>query len=288
MGLATIVFVLNARAAAKRRTLLWILAGLCFALVLLSRSATSLVATSGVLVMLPLLYVLRERSIRTVLVSLLMLLILGSIAMVVSLNLEAALQVVGKDTSLTGRVPLWMFLLDQVQDRPWLGAGYSAFWMGWTGPSEFVSNVTGGWYPSHAHNGFLNVALQLGGIGVALVLVGMATAVYRALRSLREGPPQAGIFSLSVLGFLTLTSMSESTLLAYDSLFWLLYTVAVFLPISTIGSTPPLFGRSPLQSSRAHVRVASRRGSASLGVKRRLRKLRSGNGRMPDSPQRSG
>jgi O-antigen ligase len=288
MGLATIVFVLTARAAAKRRTLLWAMAGLSFALVLLSRSATSLVATSGVLVLLPLLYVLRERSTRTVLLLLLMLLILGSITMVVSLNLEAALQVVGKDTSLTGRVPLWKFLVDQVQDRPWLGAGYSAFWMGWTGPSEFVSNVTGGWYPSHAHNGLLNLALQLGGLGVVLFLVGMTTAAYRALRSLRDGPPEGGIFSLSMLGFLVLTSMSESTLLAHDSLFWLLYTVAVFLPVNTSGSTRQPFGRSPSQFSRTDVRVAGRRGGASLGVKRRLREIRQGDGRISRGPERSG
>lgn len=233
MALGTIVLVLAARSAAKWRAAAWGGAGLCLALVVLSRSATALVVTGSVLALLPLLYVMRERSVRTVLFSLVMLLVVGGGAMVVSLNFEAALGLVGKDVSLTGRVPLWGYLLDQARARPWLGYGYSAFWLGWTGPSEFVSHVTGGWYPSHAHNGLLNLALQLGLIGVALFLLGLASALYHALRGLVDGPPAGGIFTLSMISFLLFTSISESTILTYDSMFWLLYTVAVFLPLSS-------------------------------------------------------
>jgi O-antigen ligase len=214
-----------------------------------------------------------ERSIRTVLLSLAMLLLVGGVAMAVSVNVEAALELVGKDTSLTGRVPLWEFLLDQARERPWLGYGYSAFWLGWTGPSEFVSHVTGGWYPSHAHNGLLNLGLQLGLTGVVLFLLGMASAVHRALRSLRDGPPAGGVFSLSMLSLLLLTSISESTILTHDSLFWLLYTVAVFLPVSCSERTPGF-----VVKSRGHISSIGRRavGSSdtwSLGVKRRLRHI---------------
>jgi exopolysaccharide production protein ExoQ len=130
-------------------------------------------------------------------------------------------------------VSLWGYLLDQARARPWLGYGYSAFWLGWSGPSEFVSHVTGGWYPSHAHNGLLNLALQLGLTGVALFLLGLASAISRASRSLLGGSPVGSIFSLSMISFVLLTSISESTILTYDSMFWLLYTVAVFLPLSS-------------------------------------------------------
>jgi O-antigen ligase len=233
MALGSIVCVLTARSASKWRSAAWAGAGLCFALVLLSQSATALVAAGAVLALLPLLYVLRERSVRTVLLSLVTLLVVGGVAVAVSLDPQAALALLGKDVSLTGRVSLWAYLLDQVRARPWLGYGYSAFWLGWSGPSELVSHVTGGWYPSHAHNGLLNLALQLGLTGVVLFLLGLAGAVYRASRSLLGGSPVGGIFSLSMISFVLFTSISESTILTYDGMFWLLYTVAVFLPLSS-------------------------------------------------------
>lgn len=75
---------------------------------------------------------------------------------------------------LTGRVPLWELLLSEhIADRPWLGHGLMAFW-----PHHEVM----AWAPSHGHNSFIDIALELGvGASVALATL-LAWPLLRALR----------------------------------------------------------------------------------------------------------
>ena len=47
---------------------------------------------------------------------------------------------VGKDSSLTGRTPIWAAIMRQVALRPWEGFGYGAFWRSApTGPAAWVA-----------------------------------------------------------------------------------------------------------------------------------------------------
>lgn len=87
-----------------------------------------------------------------------------------SLDFAAAL---GR-TSLSGRKLIWQAVLSQ-RASSLLGAGYSSFWMG---PRvERVWKAYGG-IINEAHNGYLELYLNLGYIGVALGLLFVA-AVYR-------------------------------------------------------------------------------------------------------------
>ena len=51
---------------------------------------------------------------------------------------------------------------------PWLGYGFDAFWQGNVGASGDVS-IRMYFYPNHAHNGFIDLALSLGNVGLALL-----------------------------------------------------------------------------------------------------------------------
>ena len=62
-----------------------------------------------------------------------------------------------------GRPSLWELLLQLVWDRPWLGYGYGAFWNGDKG--KYVHLVVR-WFPIQAHNGFPNVLVDFGSIGL--------------------------------------------------------------------------------------------------------------------------
>jgi len=73
----------------------------------------------------------------------------------------------GQTQTLSGRTALWKAIWPDVSKRLWLGYGYHAFWT--------PSNVTqiGGWVPTSAHSGYLEIVAQLGliGLGVTMVLV---------------------------------------------------------------------------------------------------------------------
>ncbi len=74
------------------------------------------------------------------------------------------------DTSYTGRDVIWQFALDHVRQRPLFGFGFEAFWG--------MPNLVAGWNyleswgyrASDAHNGYLNLAVTTGLVGLGLSL----------------------------------------------------------------------------------------------------------------------
>jgi len=75
---------------------------------------------------------------------------------------------VGKDPTLTDRTKIWSFLLG-MRTNPLLGTGYESFWLG-SRIVEFAQQ-SGLGALNEAHNGYLEVYLNLGAIGVLLLTV---------------------------------------------------------------------------------------------------------------------
>ena len=142
---------------------------------------------------------------------------------------DAALQTVGASSTLTGRSEIWSAVWRMIWQHPWLGWGFGAFWRGVTGPSGQVWAAIGA-TPPHAHNGVLDLWLDLGAVGVLLFLGSFLVAIARAARALRTAWSLETVLPATLLVFLALYNVSESTLLHQHSLFWVLYTaVAVQL-----------------------------------------------------------
>ena len=104
-------------------------------------------------------------------------------------NMAAA---VGKDPTLTDRTKIWAFLLG-MHTNPLIGTGYESFWLGprlqWFWSRAGLGHLT------EAHNGYLEVYLNLGIIGLVL-LGGFLIASYKKIcRQLTSSP------SLASLGF---------------------------------------------------------------------------------------
>jgi exopolysaccharide production protein ExoQ len=105
-------------------------------------------------------------------------LLLGTLSVVVVLIVAAPdllLSVLGKDSSLTGRTGIWSAVIDSISRRPLLGYGYQAFWLGLEGESYRVILAVS-WLLAQAQNGFLDVTLEMGGAGLAIVLLVFAFA----------------------------------------------------------------------------------------------------------------
>jgi O-antigen ligase len=93
-------------------------------------------------------------------------------------------QAMGRDPTLTGRTELWGDLLRMNAD-PWLGTGFESFWLGERVKSLWSKFV---WYPNQAHNGYLEVFLNLGWVGVALLSFVMAWGYRNVVGSLHRSP----------------------------------------------------------------------------------------------------
>jgi len=138
------------------------------------------------------------------------------------------LEALGKDPSLTGRTDIWDALMRKVADRPWTGYGYGAFWgrIGESVPADWVRKETG-WLVPSAHNGWIDLLVQLGWPGAILVGGLMAvTALIAILRAAGSGA-QEGWWALGFLAAFFVLSLSESILMAHQGLPWVLFLAAL-------------------------------------------------------------
>jgi exopolysaccharide production protein ExoQ len=79
-------------------------------------------------------------------------------------------------SSLSGRTEIWHIVLSQ-HTNPLLGAGYESFWMG---PRLFKIWAAAGEDINEAHNGYLELYLNLGFVGLSLLFLFVA-GVYRTI-----------------------------------------------------------------------------------------------------------
>jgi exopolysaccharide production protein ExoQ len=145
----------------------------------LANSKTSLFALiSGIAVILALQSSKVKRNLWPVLIAIVLIAaISNALFSVNSVVLEAS----GRDASLTGRTGIWQTVLSE-PINPVLGTGYTSFWLG-----ERLQRI---WalYPRtplvQAHNGYIEVYLNLGVVGLALLGGVLWTALRNARRRL--------------------------------------------------------------------------------------------------------
>ena len=105
----------------------------------------------------------------------------------------------GKDTSLTGRDSIWAYLESEIQKRFWFGYGFGTYWILGTGLIEnFLYNV--GWRVNSAHNGYLEVVLQLGISGIILFGFVIAALFYR-IRKIKQEAAFISLIAMLVINY---------------------------------------------------------------------------------------
>jgi exopolysaccharide production protein ExoQ len=131
-----------------------------------------------------------------------------------------------REPTLSGRTAIWTQVLHAIAQRPLLGYGYDAFWRGMQGPSLQIDTAVH-FMVEHAHNGFLEIALELGLAGLALFLLSWLLAWRRLWPLWRAGDLARVAFPLALLVLIALYDLEENTLLIYNGLFWPLYVASL-------------------------------------------------------------
>lgn len=223
-----IVFLLLALDSRKHRRFLWCGVGLALLLLLLSTAKTSLLNLLTLLFAFAAFKILRWRY-HLMIPSLTALSAVGATVYVwMTANAETLLGSIGKDTTLTGRGDLWPLVLQRIWEKPWLGYGYGAFWNGLDGESSSVWYASG-WTPPNSHNGFLDVLLGLGWVGMSILAIGFFTISFpKALVWVRQSQTSEGLWPALYMTYLVLANLGESTLMIQNDIFWVLYTAVAF------------------------------------------------------------
>lgn len=201
---------------------------------IMSRSSTSLLT---VLVALPLMIVLMRspRALQPYMPFLvgtfaLLLLIYALTILRLVPGLESLLTpiaaITGKDLTFTGRSDIWAIMFKQIDQHPWLGAGYGAYWVGPDprSPSyEFMYRMY--FYPGSAHNGYLEIANDLGFAGLLCLIGFLVGYLLQSLRVLAVDREQGALY-LTLLLQQAVSNFSESLWLNVLSVGFVIMTLA--------------------------------------------------------------
>lgn len=131
-----------------------------------------------------------------------------------------------EDPTFSGRTTIWSASLRVIGERPWTGMGFGSFWQGPSGPENPLAShallheserwITNARVINQSHNGFIDLALTTGLVGLALVLVAFAFVLGRLssrIGELRIGPTRGALMAIHCgLWILLLNNLMESTL----------------------------------------------------------------------------
>lgn len=162
--------------------------------------------------------------------------VVGGLAAFFLLNPEALFTLLGKDPSLTGRTDIWDSLLRRSAERPLTGYGYAAFWGKESMPANWVRLETE-WSVPSAHQGWLEVLIQLGYVGVGLVAFLYVLNLVLTLARLPRLGVREGSFGLAYLAAFGVLTLSESVMVQHHNLSWALFVAVLAGRFMPAGST---------------------------------------------------
>ena len=133
--------------------------------------------------------------------------------------LEAAVAGSGRDLTFSGRTGLWEAVTEYILRRPALGYGYGSFWLGDLGSDLWARFV---WHPNQAHNGYLDILVDLGMVGLVLFGLFLLRSFRQAAAGLRTDYAFASL-ALAALVSICFANLFESTFIRLNHLLWCLF-----------------------------------------------------------------
>jgi len=235
----------------KRRNELLLIVGFLLMISWLLRLAHSATSTISLFVAILIVVFVGIHSIRnfigTYMLAALVLLAAAELAFGISGSLSESL---GRGSDLTGRKVLWAQVL-KLQPNPILGAGFESFWLGERG--QRMAEIFK-WHPNGAHNGYLETYLNLGLIGL-FILIGLLIATFWKIRLDLFRNFEEGRYRLSLFAAVVLRAWTEGTFATTSPLWFVFYIIALDYPQTHLTTAQPSVGaaRSEVSRELAHV-----------------------------------
>ena len=200
-------------------------------LLVASQSRTNWLIVSGVVVLVPLLRMLRNRRFALSLRLLTVLSFSAGFALLVLFGTEQILAAVGRDDTFSGRETLWRGVTTIVNAHyPILGAGYGAFWTDNGGVQELASYLSY-WSskPDQAHSGYLNARADLGAVGLVMLVIFLVIASAQLLRRIIREPhrPVWPAFACLMFFFL-INNITETVAFKHSDITWSIVLIVAF------------------------------------------------------------
>lgn len=159
--------------------------------------------------------------------------VLSVALLVLSINLERFFGIFNRNTSLTGRIPMWTYLFDAyINKQPLFGYGFNAFWYM---DAHRISIQQAAGYPDPiiiADNGFIDLLVNTGYVGLFLFLLFYMWVWWRSIKYASKAPGINGLFPIILMSFTLLANITWSLIFENES-FFMLTMIAVLFSISS-------------------------------------------------------
>ncbi|WP_084037913.1 O-antigen ligase family protein [Demequina sp. NBRC 110053] len=154
---------------------------------------------------------------------------------------EGIFRILGRDSDLTSRTEIWEDVLEYALMRP-EGWGFVGYWPIWQYPYSEIGTEVKWVRPTHAHNAFLDVWLQLGLIGLVL-LVAMVLLLFGSTWRLVEragmGDTYIPLGWVLLTVFLSMQALTESRLLVESGWYLLVALYCLGPPVFRLTIVDP-------------------------------------------------
>ncbi len=139
----------------------------------------------------------------------------------------AVLDALGKDFTLTGRSYLWQRARDFIEEAPLLGVGYQAFWRIGNPPAEelWAASFEESGAGFNFHNLYLHTAVDLGYIGLGLVILTFLWMAMRLCRAIILAPSLSVVYVTALFVYMFTISFIEVAILAQFQLAQILFCI---------------------------------------------------------------
>lgn len=164
-------------------------------------------------------------------------------------------QALGRNSNLSGRTEIWQAVLSMAPN-PLVGAGFESFWLG---PRVAkLAEVFPNLHLNEAHDGYIEVYLELGWVGVGLIAFLLIDGYRRSVKAFRRSPALGGLLIAYILAALTYNATEAGFRMLHPMWVFLLLAVTVASRIAAgfALETPHPIERPAARSRELHDRNA--------------------------------
>lgn len=171
---------------------------------------------------------------------------IGAIVFVSSILLEylfdvsgSILSLLGRDPSLTTRIPIWSEILGMVTN-PLLGTGFESFWSGermsyiWDRYGDIIQS----------HNGYIDIYINIGLVGLGLLIGCIVSGFIKAFKVLKHDYLHA-MLRIGLITAVVAYNFTEASFKPLNNMFVLLLIGLIDTPLVISGTTPASCWASP-------------------------------------------
>jgi len=165
-----------------------------------------------------------RRPLDRAIISIVALLFAALAATLILLNYDAIAHILADPQEFTGRTAIWQAEAGFIRDHPWLGSGFGSF--ADTGALSPLHDYVGAsWVDavSHGHNGYLQLTVTLGFVGLALGLIAVILTPAAAFWRIDDMDRLLKAFLFSLFVFFVFHNLTESDFLESDGASWVVF-----------------------------------------------------------------